>query len=289
MQDNLRGSLWMIAAMAGFAVEDALIKQASTGLPVGEIMAIFGLGGWFGFLLLTWRRGQRAWTPAILRPTLLLRAGTEIFGRLFFTLSLAYSTLAATSSILQATPLAVTLGAALFFGEKVGLRRWGAILVGFFGVLLILRPLPQSFDPTSVLALLGMLGFAGRDLATRAAPPALSHLQLGVYGFFVLIPTGLALMIWEGGAVLPSPIQAIWMFATIIVGIGAYYALTAAMRIGAVSVVAPFRYSRLLFALALAVIFFAERPDSLTLIGAFIVVLSGLFMLREGKSMARSR
>ena len=289
MQDNLRGSLWMIAAMAGFAVEDALIKQASTGLPVGEIMAIFGLGGWFGFLLLTWHRGQRAWTPDILRPTLLLRAGTEIFGRLFFTLSLAYSTLAATSSILQATPLAVTLGAALFFGEKVGLRRWGAILVGFFGVLLILRPLPQSFDPTSVLALLGMLGFAGRDLATRAAPPALSHLQLGVYGFFVLIPTGLALMIWEGGAVLPSPIEALWMFATIIVGIGAYYALTAAMRIGAVSVVAPFRYSRLLFALALAVIFFAERPDSLTLIGAFIVVLSGLFMLREGKSMARSR
>lgn len=289
MQDNLRGSLWMIAAMAGFAVEDALIKQASTGLPVGEIMAIFGLGGWLGFLLLTWRRGQRAWTPAILRPTLLLRAGTEIFGRLFFTLSLAYSTLAATSSILQATPLAVTLGAALFFGEKVGLRRWGAILVGFFGVLLILRPLPQSFDPTSVLALLGMLGFAGRDLATRAAPPALSHLQLGVYGFFVLIPTGLALMIWEGGAVLPSPIEALWMFATIIVGIGAYYALTAAMRIGAVSVVAPFRYSRLLFALVLAVIFFAERPDSLTLIGAFIVVLSGLFMLREGKSTARSR
>lgn len=289
MQDNLRGSLWMIAAMAGFAVEDALIKQASTGLPVGEIMAIFGLGGWFGFLLLTWRRGQRAWTPDILRPTLLLRAGTEIFGRLFFTLSLAYSTLAATSSILQATPLAVTLGAALFFGEKVGLRRWGAILVGFFGVLLILRPLPQSFDPTSVLALLGMLGFAGRDLATRAAPPALSHLQLGVYGFFVLIPTGLALMIWEGGAVLPSPIEALWMFATIIVGIGAYYALTAAMRIGAVSVVAPFRYSRLLFALVLAVIFFAERPDGLTLIGAFIVVLSGLFMLREGKSTARSR
>lgn len=289
MQDNLRGSLWMIAAMAGFAVEDALIKQASTGLPVGEIMAIFGLGGWLGFLLLTWRRGQRAWTPAILRPTLLLRASTEIFGRLFFTLSLAYSTLAATSSILQATPLAVTLGAALFFGEKVGLRRWGAILVGFFGVLLILRPLPQSFDPTSVLALLGMLGFAGRDLATRAAPPALSHLQLGVYGFFVLIPTGLALMIWEGGAVLPSPIQALWLGATIIVGIGAYYALTAAMRIGAVSVVAPFRYSRLLFALALAVIFFAERPDSLTLIGAFIVVLSGLFMLREGKSTARSR
>jgi len=289
MQDNLRGSLWMIAAMAGFAVEDALIKQASTGLPVGEIMAIFGLGGWLGFLLLTWRRGQRAWTPAILRPTLLLRASTEIFGRLFFTLSLAYSTLAATSSILQATPLAVTLGAALFFGEKVGLRRWGAILVGFFGVLLILRPLPQSFDPTSVLALLGMLGFAGRDLATRAAPPALSHLQLGVYGFFVLIPTGLALMIWEGGAVLPSPIQTLWMFATIIVGIGAYFALTAAMRIGAVSVVAPFRYSRLLFALVLAVIFFAERPDSLTLIGAFIVVLSGLFMLREGKSTARSR
>ncbi len=286
MQESLRGSLWMVAAMAGFAIEDSLIKQASTGLPVGEIMAIFGLGGWLGFLLLTWRRGQRALTPDILRPTLLLRAATEVFGRLFFTLSLAYSTLAATSAILQATPLAVTLGAALFFGERVDLRRWAAIWIGFLGVLLILRPLPQSFDPASLLAFLGMLGFAGRDLATRAAPPRLSHLQLGVYGFFVLIPTGLGLMLWEGGAVLPSPLQGAWLFATIFVGVGAYYALTVAMRLGAVSVVAPFRYARLLFALILAVVVFGERPDTLTLIGAAIVVASGVFMLREGRRAA---
>lgn len=286
MQDNIRGSLWMVAAMAGFAVEDALIKQASTGLPVGEIMAIFGFGGWLGFLLLTWRKGQRALTPDILRPTLLLRAATEIFGRLFFTLSLAYSTLAATSSILQATPLAVTLGAALFFGERVGARRWATILVGFVGVLLILRPLPSSFDPASLLALFGMLGFAGRDLATRAAPPRLSHLQLGVYGFVVLIPTGLGLMLWEGRAVLPSPTQAGWLLATILVGIAAYYALTSAMRVGAVSMVAPFRYSRLLFALILAVALFGERPDMLTLAGAAIIVLSGLILLRDGRRSA---
>lgn len=283
MSDSLRGSLWMVAAMAGFAIEDSLIKQVSNTLPVGEIMAIFGLGGWLGFLLLTWHKGQRALTPDILRPTLLLRAATEIFGRLFFTLSLAYTTLASTSSILQATPLAVTLGAALFFGEHVGWRRWMAVLVGFFGVLLILRPLPQSFEPASLLALLGMLGFAGRDLATRAAPPRLSHLQLGVYGFVVLIPAGLGLMLWEGHAVLPSPIQGMWLCATICVGIGAYYALTAAMRLGAVSVVAPFRYSRLLFALILAVLLFGERPDSPTLIGAAIIVASGLFMLQEGR------
>lgn len=283
MSDSLRGSLWMVAAMAGFAIEDSLIKQVSNTLPVGEIMAIFGLGGWLGFLLLTWHKGQRALTPDILRPTLLLRAATEIFGRLFFTLSLAYTTLASTSSILQATPLAVTLGAALFFGEHVGWRRWMAVLVGFFGVLLILRPLPQSFEPASLLALLGMLGFAGRDLATRAAPPRLSHLQLGVYGFVVLIPAGLGLMLWEGHAVLPSPIQGMWLCTTICVGIGAYYALTAAMRLGAVSVVAPFRYSRLLFALILAVLLFGERPDTPTLIGAAIIVASGLFMLREGR------
>lgn len=286
MQDNIRGSLWMVAAMAGFAVEDALIKQASTGLPVGEIMAIFGFGGWLGFLLLTWRKGQRALTPDILHPTLLLRAATEIFARLFFTLSLAYSTLAATSSILQATPLAVTLGAALFFGERVGACRWATILVGFVGVLLILRPLPSSFDPASLLALFGMLGFAGRDLATRAAPPRLSHLQLGVYGFVVLIPTGLGLMLWEGRAVLPSPTQAGWLLATILVGIAAYYALTSAMRVGAVSMVAPFRYSRLLFALILAVALFGERPDMLTLAGAAIIVLSGLILLRDGRRSA---
>ncbi|SEO35503.1 Permease of the drug/metabolite transporter (DMT) superfamily [Salinihabitans flavidus] len=277
--DNLRGSLWMILAMAAFAVEDTFIKTAAIALPVGEIIALFGLGGTAIFLGLTWARGERALVPEAARPVMLLRIGFEIGGRVFFTLSLAFTTLSATSAILQAAPLVVTLGAALVFGERVGWRRWSAIAIGFAGVLLILRPLPQSFDPASLLAVAALLGFAGRDLMTRAAPPILSRMQLGVWGFAVLIPTGAAMVAVTGGARLPQGSEALALCGAIGFGVLAYYALTAAMRMGEVAVVTPFRYTRLLFALILGAWLFGERPDLLTLAGAAVIVGSGLYTL----------
>nr|WP_319949088.1 DMT family transporter [uncultured Shimia sp.] len=286
MQENLRGSLWMMAAMAGFAIEDTMIKLAARDLPVGEILMIFGAGGMLGFLCLTWQRGERAIVPEIITPIVCLRALSEVIGRLFFTLSLAFTALSSTSAILQATPLVVTLGAALFFRERVGARRWVAIFIGLLGVLLILRPAPSLFEPASLLAVIGMLGFAGRDLATRGAPATLSHMQLGIYGFFVMIPTGLMLLLWEGRARWPSLDQWGWLGGAIFFGIGAYYALTSAMRLGDVSVVTPFRYTRLVFALVLATLIFGETPDILTLAGALIVVASGLYTLMTARPKA---
>lgn len=269
----------MVLSMAGFAVEDMFLKIVARGLPVGEILILFGLGGMLAFVALAARRGERALHPAILTRPILLRAVCESAGRLFYTLAIALTPLSSASAILQATPLVVVGGAALIFGERVGWRRWTAIAVGFAGVLVILRPGLDGFSLASLLAVAGMLGFAGRDLATRAAPPVLSNMQLGIYGFFMLIPTGAALLAFTGGAVLPNAAEAGLILAATTVGVGAYYALTAAMRIGEVSVVTPFRYTRLLFALILGVIVFAERPDAPTLVGSGIVVASGLYTL----------
>lgn len=276
---NLRGSLLMVAAMAGFAVEDMFLKSAAKGLPVGLILMIFGAGGMAAFAILTLRRGERLLHPAILSRAIALRAVSEVAGRLFYTLAIALTPLSSASAILQATPLVVVGGAALIFGEKVGWRRWSAIAVGFVGVLIILRPGLEGFTPASLLAVAGMLGFAGRDLATRAAPVALSNLQLGVYGFFMLIPTGAVLLAFTGGAVMPDGAQTAQLAAATLIGVGAYYALTAAMRMGDVSVVTPFRYTRLVFALILGVLVFAESPDALTLLGSAIIVASGIYTL----------
>ena len=90
------------------------------------------------------------------------------------------------------------IGAALLFGEKIGFKRWLAVFAGFVGVLMIIRPGLEGFEPASLFAVIATLGFAGRDLATRAATPVLSNMQLGVYGFFILIPTGLAMLIFSG-------------------------------------------------------------------------------------------
>ena len=283
MMDNLRGSLWMVAAMAGFSVEDMFLKSAAASLPVGQILMIFGAGGMLGFALLAARRGERILHPAILSPAILIRCVFEVAGRLFYTLAIALTPLSSASAILQATPLVVVMGAALIFGERVGWRRWTAIAVGFAGVLIILRPGLDGFTPLSLLAVLGMLGFAGRDLATRAAPPVLSNLQLGVYGFAMMVPTGAILLAVSGGAALPSALAAGQLAAATVIGVLADYALTSAMRMGEVSVVTPFRYTRLVFALILGASVFGERPDAATLLGSAVIVGSGIYTLLRSR------
>ena len=176
------------------------------------------------------------------------------------------------------------LSAGLILGERIGPHRWLATAVGFAGVLLIIRPSPSGIEANAVFALLGMIGFAGRDVATRTAPAHIRPSQLGVLGFAVVTFAGLVIMAFEPAPGLPTLPSATMICGTAIAGVIGYTALTAAMRTGEVSVVAPFRYSRLLVALVLAYTVFGERPDTMTLSGAALIVASGIYSLwRDGR------
>lgn len=280
---NLRGSLWMVAAMAGFAVEDMFLKAATAHIPLGQALLIFGLTGAAFFAILTKRAGETLLHPALLSRPLLIRSSFEVAGRLFYSLAVALTPLSTASAILQATPLVVVAGAALLFGEKVGWRRWTAITVGFLGVLMILRPGVEGFTLLSLVTVAGMIGFAGRDLATRAAPPALSNRQLGMIGMAMLAVAGGVILAVTGGAKLPDPTALLLTAAMTVCGIFAYNALTIAMRTGEVSVVTPFRYTRLVFAMILGILVFHERPDALTLAGSALIVASGLYTLTRSR------
>lgn len=279
MTPNLRGSLFMILSMAGFAVEDAFIKAAARQMPVGQVLIVMGLAGMLVFGGWARRAGDAPLPRAVLSRTMAVRSGFELGGRLFYALAIALTPISTASAILQATPLVVVLGAALIFGEKVGPGRWAVIGLGFAGVLVILRPGLAGFDLLSLLALAGMLGFAGRDLATRAAPPALSNAQLGVAGFAVLGLSGVVILSVSGGASLPDPAGLALLAGASGFGILGYAALTGAMRTGEISAVTPFRYTRLLFAMVLGVAVFGERPDAATLIGSAMIVGCGLLIL----------
>jgi len=235
------------------------------------------------FMLLTWQRGEVVLHRAILSRPILIRAACETVGRLNFALALTLTSLSGTSAILQATPLIVVLGAAMFFGEQVGYKRWLTIFVGLIGVLMVIRPGLDGFEPASIFAVIAMLGFAGRDLATRGAPPVLSNMQLGVYGFFVMIPTGLIMLYFSDQAVILNTTAAAQIAGSIIFGVAAYYALTVAMRVGDVAVVAPFRYTRLVFALLWGIFIFGENPDAMTLAGSVIIVVSGGYTLVQSR------
>lgn len=273
----------MVAAMAGFAVEDMFLKAAAQTMPAGQVILIVGLLGVAVFGAMARSHGEPLLPRAFLHPALIVRTGFEIAGRVFYSLALALTPLSTTSAILQATPLVVVAFAALFMGERVGWRRWSAIVVGFAGVLVILRPGLEGFSALSLLAVAGMLGFAGRDLATRAAPRVLSNRQLGIAGFAVLAFAGALLLTWSGGAVMPDARGAALVAGTALFAIMAYHALTGAMRTGEVSFVTPFRYTRLVFAMILAVAVFGERPDAATLAGSALIVAAGVYTLLRSR------
>lgn len=280
----------MVAAMALFAIEDMFIKLAGAVLPSGQIVFVLGAFGAPVFMVLARRQGLRIFTKDALHPAVLLRNLGEMLGTLGFIIALAKLPLALVLAVMQAMPLVVTMGAALFLGERVGWRRWGAILVGFCGVLLVIRPGMAGFDPTALWLILAVLGMGGRDLVSRAIPARLNNAQVSAWGLLSVALLG-ALMMLQGGAVAVDAISAAWLAGGVVVGTAGYWAITAAARTGEVSIVAPFRYVRLIFAIIIGLLVFAEVPDTPTIIGAIIIVTSGLyaFMRERARKAALSK
>lgn len=286
--DNLRGAGLMVFAMLCFALEDMLIKLMADDLPIGQIVGMLGLGSSLLLGLVLVLQRQPLFDRSMLTLPILLRAVGELVGTIGFVTAIVLTPLSSASAILQATPLFVTLGAALFLQEAVGWRRWTAICVGFFGVLLIIRPGLEGFSWYSLFALQGVVGLGIRDLATRRVPPNTSSLQLSFLAFLVLMPAAVILM-WANGASFVSVSGDTWGYftAALLIGIVAYYSIVSAMRVGEISFVTPFRYSRILFALVIGIGVFGERPDTLTLLGAAIIVGSGLYTLWREQSLRR--
>lgn len=285
--ENLRGMVLMTASMAGFALEDMFIKWAAAGLPTGQILLMLSLVGTPVFALLARVQGARFWARSALHPALLWRAGGEMVGTLGFITGLALTPLTTVTAIFQATPLAVTFGAALFLGETVGWRRWSAILIGFCGVLLVIRPGMAAFQLASLWSVLAVVGLSVRDIATRRVPDRISTMQVSAWGFAAVGLLGAAMVVVSGGVVRPTPGQIGAISGALSFGIAAYWAITQAMRLGEVSVITPFRYARLVFALIIGTTVFAERPDTATLTGAALIIGSGLYTFARARALQR--
>lgn len=283
--ENLRGAAFMVFAMFSFAVEDALIKELSATMPVGQILSIICLGGVFVFIIWFVARGIPLWQPEYMDRKVVLRSLCDAAGSCLFITALSLVPLTTASAVIQATPLVVAMGAALFLGQAVGWRRWLAIIAGFVGVLIIIRPGMDGFVPATLLAVAGMLGLAARDLLTRSLTVNLSGPQLAIHTFITIIPAGMLLMIFQGHSAVAPDLRQTWLLlGCIIIGVIAYLAIVTATRTGNAGIISSFRYSRMVFALALGYIFFAEVPDQATLVGVFIIIASGIFTLwREAR------
>lgn len=275
--ENSKGALYMALAMASFTCNDALVKSVTSSLSVAQIMTVRGI--MTTILVYVIARRMRALRPlrVILSPLILLRTFFEIGATLTFITALGRIDFANVSSIMQSLPLAVTLGAALFLGEPVGWRRWGAIIIGFCGVLIILRPTAEGFAPASLLLLAAVFFTSGRDLVTRRVVSDIPSLSITLFTAAANTVVGAILIVPMGGW------QPVTMdnFPPLIIAaaltFGGYQAVIMSMRTGEISFVAPFRYTSLIWALAIGIVFFGERPDFLVFLGAAIVIGSGLY------------
>ena len=288
LSENPRGILFMCLSMAAFTINDAFMKDVTRTLPLFQTIALRGAIAVAGLGLLAWAtRAFRYRLPRRDGWLILLRSLADVAATLLFLTALLHMPLANLSAIMQALPLAVTLAAALVYGDRIGWRRMTAILVGFAGVMLIIRPGTEGFDRHALLGLASVACVVVRDLAVRPlqgqVPSALVALGAAV-AVAAMGWIGTAVEGWqpmtgaEGGRVLAAGLF-------LIVG---YLSSVTAMRHGDIGLVAPFRYTSLLWAVVLGYALFGSLPDRWTLIGAAVVVGAGVFMLMRERALRRA-
>jgi drug/metabolite transporter (DMT)-like permease len=270
--------------MAGFSASDALSKSVVAYMNAGQLMCLRGLITSILVYLIARKMGALRSLRVVLKPMVIVRVVCEMLAAVTYITALGMMPIANASAILQSLPLVVTFGAALFFREPVGWRRWSAIAVGLVGVIVIIRPGPEGFTAAALLCVASVLVTAGRDLATRSVDPEIPSLMITVVTAVSVSIVGALLIPLLGGwkTVSATSLSHIAL-AAVLVLVG-YQSVILAMRTGEISFVAPLRYTSLIFSALLGFFFFAEIPDRWTLIGAAVIIASGLYTFyREAK------
>lgn len=281
---TIRAILVMILSMALLGLSDLFIKLAAQRAPLGQVMLLLSLGGTVLFLSYARLIRQPIWTQDIFHPMVMLRNALEMIAGVALVVGIAFIPLSTFAAIMQVAPILVVLGGALFLKEQVGWRRWAAVLIGLTGMLIVIRPGGESFSPFVFFAIVGVSALACRDLVTRLAPVHIPALSLSSWGFASTIPAGLLVLLWQGQPMVSDPKTSLYMIAAVLVTTTGYFAITTAMRMAPVSIVAPFRYTRLIFTTALGLIFLGETLDTPTILGSVIILCAGLYtFLRERK------
>jgi drug/metabolite transporter (DMT)-like permease len=288
ISNNSRGILYMVVAMTTFTLNDTFMKLATQTVPLSEAIAVRGSLTVVALLILARVMGVGRFSLAAGDRRLLgWRTFGEVGATITFLLALRQMPLANISAILQSLPLAVTLGAAILLKEPVGWRRMTAILVGFCGVMMIVRPGTEGFNIWSVLALISVGFVVIRDLSTRRFSSSIPSVVIALYSAVavtVMGYAGLALESWRG----LSLIEGLMLGAASGMLIMGYLFIVMAMRVGDVAIIAPFRYMSLIVAIVLGWVAFDTLPGQWTVFGALIVVTTGLYTyLREHQLQRR--
>lgn len=278
MTDNSKGILLMCGSMLGFTINDALMKAATEAMPLFQAILIRGLIATLGILLIAKAQGAGSLIPRGRDAFWVAgRSFGDVLSTATFLIALTQMPIANLSAIMQSLPLAVTLAAAVFMNEPIGWRRLTAILVGFAGVLIIIQPGAAAFDIWSVLGLISVGGVVIRDLTTRHFSRDLPSTAGAVWAAGSVMAMGAVMTGIQGWQPMGLR-QGVEVFAAGLFIIVGYLCAVKVMRVGELAVVAPFRYTSLLWAILLGWAVFGNLPDLHTWVGSAIVVASGVYV-----------
>ncbi|MGB7336972.1 MAG: DMT family transporter [Salaquimonas sp.] len=276
--ENIRGSSFMVLSMAGFAINDTIVKSVGESLNLGQTLFIRGCFACIAIFIMAHFFGHLRPIREMLSKPILVRAAGEMLATFAFVTALFHIPIANVAAIFQALPLALTLYAALFLREQVGWRRLAAICVGFIGILIIIRPGTDGFNIYSLLVLIAVAGSVLRDVTTRKLPKTTPSLMVTlITAIGVTLMGGVTALIEPWNPVSPANFGLL-AATSIFLSIG-YFGVINAMREGDIGFVSPFRYSVLLFSIIGGIVVFGDYPDQWTLLGSLIVVASGIYTL----------
>jgi drug/metabolite transporter (DMT)-like permease len=284
--DNRLGILYMVAAVTGFIVNDTCVKLASEDIPIGQIILLRSAMAVPIVLVAGWRQGAFRGLSQLGDRFLWLRTLGEVGATALYLAALAHMDIANATAIIQLTPLAITAAAAIFLGERVGVRRWTAITIGFLAVLVIIRPGMQGFSGWSLFAFFSVGFIALRDLASRLMPAAMHPLAVSIVSLAAVVALGGILSAFETWGPVTPKILLYCLGSAVSLSVS-FVLIILAMRHGEIALVAPFRYTILLWAIIVQIVVFSVWPDALTLLGGAVLVATGLYTLYRERQLRR--
>ncbi len=278
----------MVAATLMFCLGDTLMKLSAAVLPTTETMFVRSLvAASVAAMAAAWTGSWRQWRKALVGP-MALRAAADAGTSLMFQSALGRMQFADIMGINQLQTLSLTAGSALFLGEKVGWHRWSAVAVGLVGGLLIIKPGTSAFDWWALAAVAAVLLATTREISTRKIP-----VTVPIPVVMVISASTVTLAALAGALIQAWSVPGIRELAMLI-GAGLFiltgqFCTISAIRSAALSVVAPFRYAAMIWALLLGYGVWGHLPDTFSLLGFGIIAAAGIYTFHRERLLQIER
>ena len=280
---NSKGIILMLISMASFAVGDTFIKISGAFLSPAQISFFLIAGGLIIFAIIAKFKGENLLDRRAFSPILLIRYCAEMVGLVAMIIGLTKIPLSVVGTVTQASPILVAAGAVIFFKEVISWRRWSSIFIGFVGVVLVIQPGGQNLNYAVIWAVIALVAFSIRDLVTRLTPPDIPSSSIATFTMIAAFPFTTAWVFLSGEKFFPPGIDWALVSSMIIFGSFGYLLLITSLRLGELSAIMPFRYSRIVFLIILGFLVFGERPTASMLIGSNLILISGLYIMWREK------